>query len=142
MQITNTPWGRAETRRTVAPGIICVTTSSHGGYWLSPDRVAQFQRAFPEFKPFAGYPWLEEDCDAALAGLLWPDETGHELTRCAVAMIQSDWYRKEHPEFYHWLTTSMQGELCQAIARPQFTAPEKPANQQRLGLTFDGEFSF
>ena len=30
------------------------------------------QLTFPGFKPFAGWPWLEEDCDAMLVMALWP----------------------------------------------------------------------
>lgn len=50
-----------------------VTTASHGGYWLGPARWEELKETFPTFEPYAGVPWLEEDCDGTLAILLWPD---------------------------------------------------------------------
>lgn len=52
--------------------IMEITTSSHGGYWLSDEAWAVMKREFPAFRPFAGEPWLEEDLDVTVAILLWP----------------------------------------------------------------------
>ena len=61
-----TPWGVAQTIEPIAEGIVFVTTPSHGGLWLSPERVA----ALPEgYQPFAcpeTRQWAEEDIDAPM----------------------------------------------------------------------------
>jgi hypothetical protein len=70
----NTPWGPAEDRRWAGvDGLYAVTTASHGGYWLTEPLVTGMQITFPGFQPFAGWPWLEEDCDAMLVMALWPE---------------------------------------------------------------------
>lgn len=68
-----TPWGRATDRRWAGvDGLYSVTTESHGGYWVTEALRATLLEAFPGFRPFAGWPWLEEDCDAMLVMALWP----------------------------------------------------------------------
>lgn len=68
------PWGPIQFSRTLAPGITRVTTASHGGVHLSPDRVATLQSLFPFFRPWTGeWAWLEEDCDALIAYITFPD---------------------------------------------------------------------
>lgn len=37
----NTPWGRSDSQKELADGIWMVTTPSHGGVKLSPERQAQ-----------------------------------------------------------------------------------------------------
>jgi hypothetical protein len=69
----STPWGREQTRREVAEGITFYSTASHGGYHLSPERFAKFREYFPDFGLWAGDPWFEEDCDAALVVVTFPD---------------------------------------------------------------------
>jgi hypothetical protein len=36
----DSPWGRVKSTKELAPGIVLVGTVSHGGIWLSPERVA------------------------------------------------------------------------------------------------------
>jgi len=69
----DSPWGRVETKREIIPGLWSITTASHGGLYCSWEIVAELRRAFPGFRPYAGWPWLEEDCDAAIATAYWPD---------------------------------------------------------------------
>lgn len=73
-QSTNQPpteslWGRITTCHTVAPGIYRVSTSSHGGYILSDERLAQMPPALrhPNGRSF------EEDCLWCLVPLAFPD---------------------------------------------------------------------
>ena len=66
-----TPWGPAQTESEVAPGIIFYTTAGHGGYWLSPDRMAFMEAEFP-FTTFAGGSWFEEDQDWAAVVIAFP----------------------------------------------------------------------
>ena len=65
----NSPWGPIEESEVIAPGIISVTTSSHGGLMLSEER----QKAMPDHLRLdrAGY---EEDGEYNLVALAFPDE--------------------------------------------------------------------
>lgn len=74
MLLSSTPWGPPDTRHEVAPGICFYSTPSHGGYHLSADRFNTFRQFFPDFRLFAGDPWFEEDCDAALVILTFATE--------------------------------------------------------------------
>ena len=46
---TDTPWGHPDTVTEIAPGIISYSTPSHGGIWLSDQRVASMPKALREF---------------------------------------------------------------------------------------------
>jgi len=61
-----TPWGQADNKRIIAPGIIDYSTPGHGGIKLTAALAAKVSRAFPTFETFAGGPWYEEDCDWGL----------------------------------------------------------------------------
>lgn len=69
-----TPWGESQSWKRVAEGIAAVTTAGHGGLFLSVERWAELKKAMPKFRSFAGEQWLEEDCDACAAVILWPAE--------------------------------------------------------------------
>jgi len=69
---THTPWGHPDTVTEIAPGIVLYSTPSHGGYWLSPARVAAMPKPLRDFQPFAGKNWYEEDCDWAIVALAFP----------------------------------------------------------------------
>ena len=73
-EIVDTPWGPSTSIERVAPGIAFVSTASHGGFMLSPDR----QAAMPaSLKPFTGdRRFWEEDCDAALVAARFADDMG------------------------------------------------------------------
>lgn len=71
-QTIETPWGPSQTSEEIAPGIVRHNTASHGGYYLSPERVAEMPMALRSFKPFAGSNWYEEDCDWAVVALAFP----------------------------------------------------------------------
>lgn len=87
-QYTWTPWGSSQLREELAPGIIRHSTASHGGIELSPDRQLVLQQCLPDFKPYAAPGWLEEDCDAAVAPLIWPDEFDSQEVYNAVRMVR------------------------------------------------------
>jgi len=68
------PWGTIQHKTILAPGIIRVNTASHGGIYLSPERVQKLKQDFPEFRTWTGeLEWLEEDCDATIAYVAFPD---------------------------------------------------------------------
>jgi len=105
-----TPWGPSQSQREHAPGIVFHSTASHGGYHLSTDRWKDFT-SIPQFAAWPA-PWLEEDCDACLVYLRWPELATDEQIHDAVCMVRGmatvtndtgrwqemlDWI-KEHPE--------------------------------------------
>ncbi len=71
-----TPWGETQgPPDTVAPGIRVVSTSSHGGVHLSPERqksVPKIAQAYAE-KWCGSRPWYEEDVAACIPILLFPE---------------------------------------------------------------------
>lgn len=72
---SQTPWGRAENVTPLIAGVIAVSTPSHGGIWLSPERYAQIPEA-AKVKAARWSPaqWFEEDCEVASVALAFPDE--------------------------------------------------------------------
>lgn len=67
------PWGKVQDAEEVAPGIISVTTPSHGGMWLSDERRAQMPEALRAVPTTPGGNWYEQDVDAMLVILSFPD---------------------------------------------------------------------
>lgn len=67
-----TPWGASQSAREVAPGIVRYDTASHGGYFVSPERVAEMPEPLRKFQPWAGPNWYEEDCDWCVVALAFP----------------------------------------------------------------------
>jgi hypothetical protein len=85
---SNTPWGRADEHRELAPGIVWITTPSHGGYWLSDDRQAQMPEQYRAVRPFAGKGWYEEDCDWCLVALSFPEHFTDKEQSAAVETLK------------------------------------------------------
>ena len=83
----HTPWGDIHDQREHAPGIVNVSTAGHGGFWLSAERLAEFRAVFPDFDPYAGEPWFEEDEDWAVVVLAFPDMFDDESTWTAVEAV-------------------------------------------------------
>lgn len=70
--VQSTPWGHPDTVKEIAPGITFYSTPSHGGYHLSPARIASMPKPLRDFQPFAGPSWYEEDCDWSIVALAFP----------------------------------------------------------------------
>ena len=62
----SSPWGIVQDEEVIAPGIILVTTPSHGGIWVSPELLGRVQVAMRDYAAdWSGSPsWYEEDCAA------------------------------------------------------------------------------
>lgn len=62
---TMSPWGPVQHSKRLADGVWSVSTSGHGGIWLSNERVAELHElmgySYPTF--CRDYQWYEEDCD-------------------------------------------------------------------------------
>lgn len=70
----DTPWGKAQTTAVIADGMIEYTTASHGGIWISEERLERMSEPYKSIAPFAGRLWYEEDADWALIALAFPDD--------------------------------------------------------------------
>ena len=84
MTITHSPWGPVQSQREIAPGLTLVSTASHGGLHMSQLRNQQLKLKLPDFRAWAGMPWLEEDCDICAAPIVWPEFYEPYAIRCAV----------------------------------------------------------
>lgn len=70
----HSPWGLIQSSRELVPGITRVSTASHGGLHLSPERMSHLQSLFPQFRSWTNeWDWLEEDCDALIAYVAFSD---------------------------------------------------------------------
>lgn len=72
-QIRHTPWGPAQHQVEWAPGIVKVTTPSHGGGFLSIDRYLCIPAEIRD-TAYAPPQWYEEDCDWAIPFLYFYHE--------------------------------------------------------------------
>lgn len=72
-----TPWGIADHVEQVAEGITFYSTPSHGGYHLSPERVADVPQRYRDYaakwSKGHGDQWYEEDCAALAVVLTFPE---------------------------------------------------------------------
>ena len=76
MTMQTTPWGPADSHTAKAPGIDWFTTPSHGGFRLSPARIIEMPERLRSIVPFAGPGWYEEDRDATIVVLAFPQHFG------------------------------------------------------------------
>lgn len=70
----DTPWGKPQTIGLVAEGIFSVTTASHGGIMLSPDRAAAIPDYLRTKKFGTDDTAYEEDCDWCIPVLIFETE--------------------------------------------------------------------
>lgn len=90
MSIKHSIWGPVQQEHPVADGITFVSTAGHGGYVLSDERAAQLREKFPRFEsPFSTATEFEEDCDANIVVLAFPECFSDERVYFAVQMVSS-----------------------------------------------------
>jgi len=86
------PWGAVDHVERLADGIHKVSTASHGGIWLSPERAADMPAWTRKIKAYAPKPqWWEEDCEAAIPLLVFNSEM-HERyqdAKCVSILIRT-----------------------------------------------------
>jgi hypothetical protein len=72
-----TPWGVAQQVDEPTPGLVFVSTASHGGVWLDDGRLAHMRpalRAPSRFYPLdMGPAWFEEDCEILRVVVAYPE---------------------------------------------------------------------
>lgn len=117
---TSTPWGPSQTTREIAPGICFYSTASHGGYRLSLERFATFRQCFPDYKLWAGDPWFEEDCDAALVPITFEEEFSDQSVFFAEqsirACVQNE--KTSDGQWHHvWAIITNNKTFCSALQR-------------------------
>jgi hypothetical protein len=103
----NTPWGVSQGRpHTIADGIDFYHTARHGGFHLSPERLAEMPDELRAARTDDGpeCPWFEEDCDYALVVLAFPEYFTPEECDTAVrsARVWSDASRDMYPGWKPW----------------------------------------
>lgn len=81
---TYTPWGKADSSRRFAPGVVAYSTPSHGGFHLTPEREAELDARLRQVGISAeqarfGYEpgWYEEDCAAFAVMFGFPELFPH-----------------------------------------------------------------
>lgn len=92
----NTPWGASDSHKEYAPGIVFYTTPGHGGFHLSPQRLAEMPEGLRSFQPWAGEGWYEEDCDWAIVVSAFPDHFVQKTRDAAAQTLKSsaDYFAK------------------------------------------------
>lgn len=88
---TTTPWGPSQETSRIAKGITFYSTAGHGGFKLSAGRNAIIRSAIKD-KTWGqrGHDgWYEEDCDAAIVVMAFPEHFSPEKVQIAAKMIKS-----------------------------------------------------
>jgi hypothetical protein len=88
-----TTWGQSQHSHEYADGIVLHSTAGHGGFVLSAARHRELQAKF-KFDTFAGGCNYEEDCDAAVVIVAFPQFFSEEQKRRARNQVLSD------PKYY------------------------------------------
>lgn len=83
-----TPWGKPQTTKEVAPGIVRFTTASHGGIWLSEERAAQMPAEYRDTTWTGETQWYEEDCDWARVAVTFPQHFSEKDVKAAEKSLQ------------------------------------------------------
>jgi hypothetical protein len=123
-----TPWGHPDSVREIAPGIIHYETPSHGGFWLSPERVAEMPPCLRAFKPFAGANWYEEDCDWSIVALAFPQYFRDDAIAAALATV-----RHYKPELFAELVKDI--DLPTGGWQRKLTVANKASAKRAAGLS-------
>jgi len=87
---TQTPWGRAQSIQNVADGIVFVGTPSHGGFWLAPEHRKTMHKKFKAQSASKAY--YEEDCDALLVYLAFPEIIKKHTDISAITKSAQFWF--------------------------------------------------
>lgn len=95
-----TPWGQADSQEKLAEGIVSYGTPSHGGIWLSSERIAQLPDTI-KTNFLDDLRWWEEDCDWCVPYIIFKDDIEQYgqaykfIDNLAVAYVTAKRY---HPE--------------------------------------------
>lgn len=75
-----TPWGESDNQKTYVDGIVFYSTPSHGGFYVSPEKLETMKHPIfdsalraPKFANQCAQGWFEEDCDAYFVVISFPE---------------------------------------------------------------------
>ena len=88
------PWGRIQSSKTIAEGIEFVSTASHGGVKLDRKNNAKMPVVFRRKNG-----WYEEDCEAALVIITFPEHFKQEVVDAAHKSAKN-WYPDEYEKHF------------------------------------------
>lgn len=98
----NSPWGKPDYGVELLPGVVQISTPSHGGFHLSSTRLAAMPAQLQAVPTFTGNPcWFEEDCDWALVAIGFPGLFNDEHIHAAVQTVRHTSY---HSPASLWLS--------------------------------------
>lgn len=88
---TSTPWGPSQETTRIARGITFYSTAGHGGFKLSAGRNAIIRKEVKDrtwgLRGHDG--WYEEDCDAALVVMAFPEHFSAQQIQNAAQMVMA-----------------------------------------------------
>jgi hypothetical protein len=80
------PWGHVDGGAILADGIVSVYTASHGGIYVTTERLREMPPQFRGLNRYSGGTnWFEEDCEWAIVCLAFPEEFRPEEREAARA---------------------------------------------------------
>lgn len=82
----STPWGAPQSALQYAEGVVFLSTASHGGFSLAPERNAQVQTVLRN-----GGGWYEEDQAWAIVAITFPTLFTAFERRCADQTVKDSW---------------------------------------------------
>ena len=85
----SSPWGRVQDEEVIAPGIVYVSTASHGGIWIAPELIGRVQKSMRDYAAYwsGSSQWFEEDCAAQCVVVSFPEHFGAEQVERARAVV-------------------------------------------------------
>lgn len=88
----NTPWGRADSCKNIGLGILSVTTSSHGGYFVPKELLCLVSKEHRDWaKKWSGSEqWYEEDCCWAAVAVSFPHLFPSHALPVAESILKKD----------------------------------------------------
>ena len=96
----SSPWGQVQASTEITPNIVHVETASHGGLHCIGAAQQRIETLFPDFKPYAGRGWYEEDCDWAIVALA--HRAYFDDRRVYHAIQTVDWSVKNERSQHNW----------------------------------------
>ncbi len=122
LRCLSTPWGAADHGVELLPGVVQVSTPSHGGFHLSFHRRAALPLLIQDVPTFCSDPcWFEEDCDWALVAIGYPALFTDRQLYAAVHTVRQTSYHKAAAV---WLGRE---EAAEVLRRAALGDPERAA---------------
>ncbi|GAA1938195.1 hypothetical protein GCM10009689_18570 [Brevibacterium antiquum] len=127
---SQSPWGKIQHADQIATGIASVSTASHGGMKLSPERNLKIPREFRQ----ARERWYEEDAEWAVVAKTFPDDFSDRQVEIADKSLRY-WSPNEYESAY--------GERVPYNERsPEFRDDDDPEKVRLYGTPAEREAKF